>query len=141
MVRKSRSDKKDTTCKRCGKDLATPQKFREHLKRKNPCKPLQAQKDVASSIQVPIQAPIQEAKKRVVAEIRKEIFPERLIEATSDTELPDQAPIIPATTLKVPEDITPKPYITQEEADRFVNPNNRKPGEHFRKWGARLLGR
>ncbi|GET02649.1 hypothetical protein GLOIN_2v1786825 [Rhizophagus clarus] len=59
--------------------------------------------------------------KGVVAEIRKEIFPERL--TTSDTELPNQASKIP------------------EKAVRFINPNNRKPGEHFRKWGARLLKR
>jgi hypothetical protein len=36
MVRK---DKKSTTCNRCGRTLATPQKLREHLNRKNPCKP------------------------------------------------------------------------------------------------------
>ena len=48
MVRKARSDKKGTTCKRCGRECSTPQKLREHLKRKNPCKPLQKQKEVAS---------------------------------------------------------------------------------------------
>ena len=36
MVRK---DKKSTTCNRCGKTLATPQKFRNHLNRKFPCNP------------------------------------------------------------------------------------------------------
>ena len=54
MVRKTRSNKKDTICKRCGHECSTPQKLREHLKRKNPCKPLQKQKEVAF-IQVPIQ--------------------------------------------------------------------------------------
>jgi len=57
MVRKTRSDKKDTICKRCGHECSTPQKLREHLKRKNLCKPLQKQKEVAS-IQTPIQVPI-----------------------------------------------------------------------------------
>ena len=55
MVRKTRSDKKDTICKRCGHECSTPQKLREHLKRKNPCKPLQDKKDIA-----PIQVSIQE---------------------------------------------------------------------------------
>ena len=36
MVRK---DKKSTTCNRCGKTLATPQKLRNHLNRKFPCNP------------------------------------------------------------------------------------------------------
>ena len=36
MVRK---DKKSTICNRCGKTLSTSQKLREHLNRKNPCKP------------------------------------------------------------------------------------------------------
>ena len=58
MVRKTRSDKKDTICNRCGHECSTPQKLREHLKRKNPCKLLQKQKEVAS-IQTPIQVPIQ----------------------------------------------------------------------------------
>src|SRR4051794_20014828 len=60
MVRKTRTDKKDTICKCCGHECSTPQKLREHLKRKNPCKPLQKQKEVAS-IQMPIQVPIQKA--------------------------------------------------------------------------------
>ena len=36
MVRK---DKKSTTCDRCGRTLATPQKLRDHLNRKFLCKP------------------------------------------------------------------------------------------------------
>ncbi|CAB4421288.1 unnamed protein product [Rhizophagus irregularis] len=58
MVRKTRSDKKDTICKRCSHECSTSQKLCEHLKRKNPCKLLQ--KEVAS-IQTPIQMPIQKA--------------------------------------------------------------------------------
>ena len=50
MVRKTRSNKKDTICKRCGHECSTPQKLREHLKRKNPCRP---------KTDTPIQAPIQ----------------------------------------------------------------------------------
>ena len=29
-------------------------------------------------------------------------------------------------------------YITEEEAKRWVNPNARNPGEHYKTWGARL---
>ena len=56
MVRKSRSDKKDTTCKRCGRVCANPNKLREHLRQKNPCRLLS---EITASIQVPIQVPIQ----------------------------------------------------------------------------------
>ena len=60
MVRKSRSDKKDTTCKRCGKVCVNPNKLREHLRRKNPCKPLTVnQEAIQETIQPPIQTPIQ----------------------------------------------------------------------------------
>jgi hypothetical protein len=48
MVRKTRTDKKDTICECCGHECSTHQKLREHLKRKNPCKPLQKQKEIAS---------------------------------------------------------------------------------------------
>ncbi|GES87747.1 hypothetical protein GLOIN_2v1473973 [Rhizophagus clarus] len=60
IVRKTRSDKKDTICKRCDHECLTPQKLHEHLKQKNPCKPLQKQKEVAS-IQTPIQMSDQKA--------------------------------------------------------------------------------
>src|SRR6266496_6334344 len=80
MVRKSRSDKKNTICKRCGHECSTPQKLREHLKRKNLCKPLQNQRDITSSIQEPVQIPISskipnkgsQDKKEVIAKIYKE---------------------------------------------------------------------
>ena len=29
-------------------------------------------------------------------------------------------------------------YITEEEAKKWVNPNARKPGEHYKTWGKRL---
>ncbi|RHZ81989.1 hypothetical protein Glove_115g97 [Diversispora epigaea] len=37
MFKKTRSDKKNTTCERCGRTLSTPQKLREHFERENPC--------------------------------------------------------------------------------------------------------
>ncbi|CAB4414109.1 unnamed protein product [Rhizophagus irregularis] len=66
MVRKTRSDKKDTICKRCGHKCSTSQKLREHLKRKNSCKPLRKQKKVAYTIQTPIQVPIQKANQQAI---------------------------------------------------------------------------
>src|SRR5215471_16667987 len=35
----TRSDKKNRTCDRCGKECANPNKLREHLNRKFKCKP------------------------------------------------------------------------------------------------------
>ncbi|CAG8857106.1 5023_t:CDS:2, partial [Gigaspora margarita] len=35
----TRSDKKDTTCERYGKELSIPQRLRTHLERDNPCRP------------------------------------------------------------------------------------------------------
>ncbi|CAG8557185.1 8024_t:CDS:2, partial [Scutellospora calospora] len=60
IVRKIRSDKKDTISKCCSHEYSTSQKLHEHLKRKNLCKLLQKQKEVVF-IQVPIQMPIQKA--------------------------------------------------------------------------------
>src|SRR5436190_18177719 len=77
MVRKTRSDKKDVICKRCGHECSTPQKLREHLKRKNPCKPLQDQKDIASSIQVVVTSQVhavQEANQQPFKKLFKNLF-------------------------------------------------------------------
>ena len=66
IVRKSKRDKKNTTCKHCGHKCSTPQKLCEHFERKNLCKPItytsiQAPIQASASIQIPIQASIQEA--------------------------------------------------------------------------------
>ncbi|CAB4488888.1 hypothetical protein RhiirA1_479122 [Rhizophagus irregularis] len=75
MVRKTRSNKKDTICKRCSHKCSTSQKLHEHLKQKNPCKPLQKQKKVAYHIQMPIQVPIQKANQQAIqaSEIKAQI--------------------------------------------------------------------
>ena len=39
----ARSDKKNRTCERCGKECANPNKLREHLNRKFKCKPIPIQ--------------------------------------------------------------------------------------------------
>ncbi len=111
MVRKTRTDKKDTICKRCDHEYSTSQKLYEYLKRKNLCKPLQEWKDV-TSIKVLILAPIQEFKQHSIQE--------------------------PAPK---PELIYGRDYITEEEAKNWVNPNARKPRERIKTWGARLQKR
>ena len=58
MTRKTRNDKKDTTCKRCGKKCSTPQRLREHLNRKFPCKP---QETIQTIVQETNQPPIKES--------------------------------------------------------------------------------
>ncbi|RGB26882.1 hypothetical protein C1646_674443 [Rhizophagus diaphanus] len=217
MVRKTRSDKKETTCKRCGKKCSTPQKLCEHLRRKNPCKALQGdvaiQKPGQTSSKVPNKdTPFKNPKiewnyqnikrklgvfenlqhescctsaefdrkrfyfemkkednrgytgshpskwsmflgeaigylqrdfnysdrKEIIAEIHKEIFPE--------SEALVKTPIIHSSERRsigapAPRQRKDKRYISKEEAQKWVNPNNRKPDEHFRTWGARLLKR
>src|SRR5215469_11468394 len=112
MVRKARSDKKGTTCPCCGHKCSTPQKLREYLKRKNPCKPLQERKDVAFT-KVPIQASIQEFKQHPIRESVQTSEPE--LQTTGHD---------PAFK---PELIHRRDYITEEEAKKWINPNARKP--------------
>ncbi|CAG8816581.1 14581_t:CDS:2, partial [Racocetra persica] len=54
---KTKSDKKVRICKCCGSEYSIPQKLREHLKRKNLCKPLQEanQQPIEENIQKPVQ--------------------------------------------------------------------------------------
>ncbi|CAG8847869.1 9244_t:CDS:2, partial [Racocetra persica] len=56
------NDKKVRICKCCGRECSTSQKLREHLKRKNLCKPLQEanQQPIKENIQKPVQVAIQE---------------------------------------------------------------------------------
>jgi hypothetical protein len=142
MDRKTRSDKKDTICKRCGHECSTPQKLREHIKRKNPCKPLQKQKEVAS-IQAPIQVPIQKAIQQVIQ--------------TSEIKAQAVSSSVNMSNKKKPHVVTPTPvpeldlekkalvlgvdYITEEEAKNWISPNARKPRERIKTWGARLQKR
>ncbi|CAB5214196.1 unnamed protein product [Rhizophagus irregularis] len=139
MVRKARSDKKGTTCKRCGRECSTPQKLREHLKRKNPCKPLQKQKEVAS-IQTPIQVPIQEANQQA-SEIKAQVKSSSVNMSNKKkphvvipTSIPKLEPKKEAPVLGVD-------YITEEEAKNWISPNARKPRERIKTWGARLQKR
>ncbi|CAB4405240.1 unnamed protein product [Rhizophagus irregularis] len=131
MVRKTRSDKKDTICKRCGHECSTPQKLCEHLKRKNPCKSLQKQKEVAF-IQTPIQMPIQikaQVESSSINISNKEkphvIIPTLVPELESEK----KAPILGVN------------YITEKKAKNWINPNDRKFKKYYRSWEARLLKR
>ena len=129
MVRKSRSDKKDTICKRCGHECSTPQKLREHLKRKNPCKPLQNQRDITSSIQEPIQIPISskipnkgsQDKKDVIAKIYKK----------SD-QIPEPKPLVEANIQELP--LRNQPVRTRLTI-------NKRPKESLKEWATRLADR
>ncbi|RIA97194.1 hypothetical protein C1645_814444 [Glomus cerebriforme] len=139
MVRKARSDKKGTTCKHCGRECSTPQKLREHLKRKNPCKPLQKQKEVAS-IQTPIQVPIQEANQQA-SEIKAQVESSSVNMSNKKkphvvipTSVPELEPEKEAPVLGVD-------YITEEEAKNWISPNAQKPRERIKTWGARLQKR
>ncbi|CAB4418401.1 unnamed protein product [Rhizophagus irregularis] len=125
MVRKTKSDKKDTICKRCGHKCLTPQKLREHLKRKNPCKSLQKQKEVAS-IQTPIQVPIQKANQQAESSSIN----------TSNKEKPHVVIPTPVPEKKAP--ILGVDYITEEETKNWISPNARKSRERIKTWGARL---
>ncbi|CAI2171320.1 11435_t:CDS:2, partial [Funneliformis geosporum] len=74
MNKKTRSDKKDTICKRCGQKCSTPQKLREHLKRKNPCRSqTNNQQAIQETIQTSIQTPpIQENNQQLIQEASQE---------------------------------------------------------------------
>ena len=118
MIRKN---KKNCTCKDCGKSLATPQKLRQHYKsNKNQCRSRTSSPVTLAPIVEQVQVP-------------ELTLPEALPALIHEPEPQMQAP--------TPVAIDRKKFISQEEADRWVNPNERKPGEHFRTWGARLLKR
>jgi hypothetical protein len=129
MVRKARSDKKDTICKRCGYECSTPQKLREHLKRKNPCKPLQNQRDITHSIQEPVQIPISskipnkgsQDKKEVIAKIYKE----------SD-QIPEPEPLVETNIQEL---------LLRNQPVRTRLTINKRPEESLKEWATHLADR
>ncbi|CAB4375949.1 unnamed protein product [Rhizophagus irregularis] len=127
MVRKTRSDKKNTTCDHCGRTLANPNKLREHLKRKNLCK---LRTDNQEAIQDSNQTTIIQST-RPASEVIPipSVLPKN--EENRRNQREKQAPI----------PILGRDYITNEEAEKWVNPNARKPREHLRTWGKRLVKR
>ena len=137
MVRKTRSDKKSTICKRCSHECSTPQKLREHLKRKNLYKPLQKQKEVAS-IQTPIQVPTQKANQQAIQTFEIKAKLESFSVNMSNKEksqivIPTPIPeseLQMVTSTPVPEiesqkeaPVLGRDYITKEKAKNWINPN------------------
>ncbi|CAG8780324.1 6134_t:CDS:1, partial [Rhizophagus irregularis] len=149
MVRKTRNDKKDTICKRCGHECSTLQKLCEHLKRKNPCRP-----KTDTPIQAPIQV-IQEVNQQSVQEANQELPTQTPNKDTKDNEQRKKQDKGKNRRREKPKEVIPtsetssrkedtykgKQFISQEKADRWVNPNARKLGEHYKLWGARLYKR
>ncbi|GES91554.1 hypothetical protein GLOIN_2v1480811 [Rhizophagus clarus] len=111
----ARKDKKNRTCECCGKTVASPQKLRQHYSsEKNNCSPPNVRQPALTT---KVQTPEPTYKPEVI-----------------------QTPIHkPESQKKDP--IHGDDYITEEEAKNWVSPNARKPGEHFRTWGARLVQR
>ena len=138
MVRKIRSDKKDTTCDRCGRILANPNKLREHLRRKNPCKaktdtsiqpPIQM--PIQTFIQAPVQAPpVQESNQQLIQEVIQE---------------PVQIPI----QINKESDQIPKPESLVEvknlpSRNQLIRTRltiNKHPEESLKEWATRLADR
>ncbi|EXX67764.1 uncharacterized protein OCT59_022871 [Rhizophagus irregularis] len=142
MVRKTRSDKKDTICKRCSHECSTPQKLCEHLKRKNPYKPLQKQKEVAF-IQMPIQVPIQKTNQQAIqaSKIKAQIKSSNVNMSNKEKSHVIIPTLVPELESEKKAPILGIDYITEEEAKNWINPNNQKSKEHYRFWRARLLRR
>src|SRR3989337_3700161 len=101
----ARKDKKNRTCVSCGKSVATPQKLRQHYRSpKNNCNP-QNVRHLASTLEVQTQEPT--------------LKPEVIQTPVSELESQKKAPILGDE------------YITEEEAKNWINPNARKPCEHY----------
>src|SRR5271170_7379364 len=116
-----RKDKKNCTCTCCEYKFTKLAKLRQHYKsNKNQCRSRPSSPVTLAPIVEQVQVP-------------ELTLPEALPAPIHEPELQMQAP--------APEAIVRNEFISQEEANSWVNPNERKPGEHFRTWGARLLKR
>ena len=133
MVRKTRSDKKDTICKRCGHECSTSQKLREHIKRKNSCKPLQKQKEVAS-IQAPIQVPIQKATQQSIqtSEIKAQVESSSINMSNKEKPHVVIPNLVPELESEKEVPVLGVNYITEKEAKNWVSPNARKFRERIK---------
>src|SRR5271154_375010 len=101
MIRKN---KKNRTCKDCEKSLATPQKLRQYYKsNKNQCRSRTASPVTLAPIVEQVQVP-------------ELTLPEVIPAPIHEPEPQMQAP--------TPEVIDRKEFISQEEADRWINPND-----------------
>jgi len=131
----ARSDKKNRTCERCGKECANPNKLREHLNRKFKCKP------------IPIQTPALKVKDQrgppapvvhVQGKDRRKEKPEPIpISIPQDKNQENDPEAGPGPSTQAYREGKPNEVERQDTHDRHA----RKPREHLKIWGARLRRR
>ncbi|CAB5387422.1 unnamed protein product [Rhizophagus irregularis] len=142
----ARSDKKNRTCDRCGKECANPNKLREHLNRKFKCKPKPVQQKSPERQPPPRPRSPSPAPAPIVHTKGKDRRREKpqMVNPTPVPELEPQM-ITPTPVLETESQrgapVLGRDYITENEAKNWVNPNARRPKEHFRAWGKRLVQR
>src|SRR6266496_100158 len=131
----AQKDKKNRTCECCDKTLATPQKLRQHYSSiKNQCslpseninqRRVCTPKVVRPQSQIPVPNPVRSKSPAPIVHVRgkdrRKEKPQVIIPAFVPE--PEEAPVLG------------RDYITEEEAKRWVNPNARNPGEHYKTWG------
>jgi hypothetical protein len=117
----ARKDKKNRTCERCGHQCATPQKLREHLNRKNPCRPC------ISPVLLPQhQSTLTISRNPEVLHIPEMIQnPELLPEQNSKILLENVSQVVESET----------------HGFTIKNANDRLSGETVKQWGSRLRKR
>src|SRR3990170_108398 len=138
-----RSDKKDTACACCGYKFTRPAKLRQHYQsKKNQCNPppeISSQKESRKKANVPRSRSQSPAPAPVIHTKGKDRRKEKskVVNPIPDPQLVIQTPV-PETESQKEAPILGLDYITEEEAKNWVNPNARKPGEHYKTWGKRL---
>ncbi len=133
-----RSDKKNRTCDRCGKECANPNKLREHLNRKFKCKPKPI-RPKSPELQPPPRprSPSPVLIDHVRGRDRRKEKP-KVVNPIPDLQVVTPTPV-PKTESQRDAPVFGRDYITEEEAKNWVNPNARKSGEHYKTWGKRLV--
>src|ERR1043165_1205805 len=141
----ARSDKKNRTCERCGKECANPNKLREHLNRKFKCKPIPIQTpvpQVKNQGGIPIPRPQSPPPVPVIhtrGKDRRGEKPEPIpkIQAPISQEYDPEAGPGPSTQAYRKDQAGPSKDTQGKYIDRYA----RKPREHLKTWGARLRRR
>src|SRR3954453_4251897 len=110
--------------------MLNAQKLCEHLKQKNPCKPLEKQKEV-TSIQMPIQVSIQKANQQAIqaSEIKAQVESSSVNMSNKEKSHVVIPTLVLELELKKEAPILGVDYITEEKAKNWVNSNARKPRE------------
>src|SRR6266542_3409750 len=124
-------------CPRCGKDdFKKTRDLTSHLKRKFKCKPKPVRPKSPELQPLPrpqSPAPVVHTKGK---DRRKE--KPKVVNPIPDPQLVIQTPI-PEPEPEKESPILGRDYITEEKAKNWVSPNARKPGEHYKTWGKRLV--